>query len=96
MSGPPVRTMAHRSRRLGAARGDAAALRAAAWLRLALRPRLLPILIFVASLFLSVKIGLIWRDTREAGSTAGAIAISNAQAGSAESAAAGGGAPAQA
>lgn len=50
-----------------------------------LRLRLLPLLIFVASLFLSVKVGLIWRETGNwfAG---GAIAISGAEAKSASSA----------
>lgn len=56
-------------------------------LGLSARPRLLPILIFVASLFLSVKIGLIWRDSGN-GFGAGAIAISGAQAGPAEPASA--------
>jgi flagellar motility protein MotE (MotC chaperone) len=51
-------------------------------LRTAERLRLLPLLIFVGSLFLSVKVGLIWRD---AGSwfTADAIAVANAHARSA-------------
>lgn len=52
-------------------------------LGLSVRPRLLPILIFVASLFLSVKIGLIWRESGS-GFGSGAIAINDAQAGPAE------------
>lgn len=96
MKGSPVRTMVPTGVLGGLTGRGGTRQRFAppAWLRLAFRPRLLPILIFVASLFLSVKIGLIWRDS---GSWlgAGAISINNAQAGSAESAAAGGGAAAK-
>lgn len=54
-------------------------------LRLSARLRLLPILIFTASLFLSVKIGLIWHESG-VWIASGAIAISDAQAGSAKGA----------